>query len=86
MKKILKCSFLGLALAIGASTAAHADPWRTDPWRSYNPRYHYDPPRPQPRFPKQEPRTAPELDPSLSISGILLLGGSLTVLRARHRK
>jgi LPXTG-motif cell wall-anchored protein len=72
--KMLKYSFLGLALAVGASAAAHADPWR-----------HYDLPKPQP-LPMPERKVAPEIDPSLAISGMLLLGGSLAVLRARRRK
>ena len=28
MKKVLKYSLFGLALAVGASATAHADPWR----------------------------------------------------------
>jgi LPXTG-motif cell wall-anchored protein len=30
--------------------------------------------------------TAPEVDPSLAIGGLTLLGGTLTVLRSRRRK
>jgi len=32
------------------------------------------------------PNTAPEVDPSLAIGGLTLLGGTLTVLRSRRRK
>jgi hypothetical protein len=58
--KLLKYSFLALALILGVSTAAHADPW----WQ----------------------HQAPEVDPGLAISGLTLLGGTLTVLRARRSK
>jgi hypothetical protein len=79
MKKILKYSLFGLALAVGASTAAHADPWR-----------HHDPPRPEPWHQhdpaRPELRAAPEVDSSLAVSGLSLLGGTLAVLRARRRK
>ena len=34
----------------------------------------------------QTPPPAPEVDPSLAISGITLLAGTLTVARARRRK
>jgi hypothetical protein len=36
--------------------------------------------------PTHNDRTAPEVDPGLALSGIALLGGSLTVLRARRSK
>jgi LPXTG-motif cell wall-anchored protein len=32
------------------------------------------------------PNTAPEVDPSMAIGGLTLLGGTLTVLRARRTK
>jgi LPXTG-motif cell wall-anchored protein len=32
------------------------------------------------------PNTAPEVDPSLAIGGLTMLGGTLTVLRSRRRK
>jgi hypothetical protein len=65
LKKILKYSVLGLALAVSASTSVHADA------------RHHDRPR-------EEPRTAPEVDPSVAIAGFTLLAGMLTVLRARR--
>jgi hypothetical protein len=73
LKKVLKYSFLGLALAVGASAAAHADSWNHDPHR-------------QKLEPRTGPRIAPEVDPTLAISGLSLLAGTLTVLRARGRK
>lgn len=66
MKKFFKPSLLVLGLALGAVSAAHADP-------SY---WHKTPP----------PATAPEVDPGMAVSGITLLAGTLTVLRARRRK
>jgi hypothetical protein len=76
VKKVLKSSllFLGLALTVGGSAAAHADPWSQ---HHYNDRY---PPRPE------QARKAPEVDPSLAIGGLSLLGGSIAVLRARRGK
>ena len=70
VNRVLKSSFLGIALAVGASTAAHASPWH---------HHDYDPPR-------REPKTAPEVDPSLAIGGLSLLGGTIAVLRARRSK
>jgi hypothetical protein len=60
-----------MGLALAASTAAHADPsW----WHHAPDRRHLD------------PKAAPEVDPALAVSAIALLGGTLTVLRARARK
>ena len=79
MKKIIKYSFLVTALAVGASAAAHADPW-----------HDHDPPRPEPGHHHDSPqsgfRQAPEVDSTLAISGLSLLGGTLAVLNARRRK
>jgi hypothetical protein len=72
VKRVLKYSLLGLALAVGASASAHADP-------SWHHRHDPDPPCP-------EPRTAPEVDPSLAIGGLSLLGGTIAVLRAGRSK
>ena len=36
--------------------------------------------------PKPEPKTAPEVDPALALSGLTLLAGSLVVARARRSK
>ena len=75
MKKVLKYLFLGLALVVGASAAANASP--VTPAHSASPLtpWHHDP-----------LQQAPEVDPALAISGLSLLGGTLTVLRARRRK
>lgn len=70
MKKILKYSFLGLALAVGANTAAYADRWHHDRDHDRD---------------RAEPRTAAEVDPSLAITGFSLVAGTLTVMRARRR-
>jgi hypothetical protein len=70
VKKVLKYSFLGLALAIGACGAAQADPHH----------HHDDDP------PKREPKKAPEVDPNLAMGGLSLLGGTIAVLRARRWK
>jgi LPXTG-motif cell wall-anchored protein len=76
MKKTLKYSLLTLGLALAASSVAHADSFnRREPW--------HDPPQ---RGQAPERRLAPEVDPSLAISGFALLGGTLTVLRSRRRK
>ena len=32
------------------------------------------------------PKAAPEVDPALVVSGVALLGGTLTLLRTRRRK
>lgn len=74
MKMLLKYSLAALVIALGTSTAAHADP----PW------WHHDPPHYRPHSAK--PNVAPEIDPSLAVSGLALLGGTLTVVRARRRK
>jgi hypothetical protein len=70
VKRVLSYAFLGIALAVGGSASAFADPWH---------HHDHDPPKPQ-------PRTAPEVDPGLAIAGISLLGGTIAVLRARRSK
>lgn len=72
MKMLLRYSFLALGLALGASTAAHADPswWQPSPGPTPNP----------------SPSEAPEVDPSLAISGFSLVAGALVVMRSRARK
>ena len=76
MKNLLKYAFLGLALTLSVSTNAHAGDWG---WRLPKP-----PPPPPPPLPKRN--LAPEVDPSLAISGLALLAGTLTVVRARRAK
>jgi len=73
MKMLLRYSFLALGLALGASTAAHADPsW----WQ----------PSPNPTPNNPSPSEAPEVDPSLALSGLSLVAGTLVVMRSRARK
>jgi hypothetical protein len=76
MKNLLKYALLGLALTLSISTNAHADRW------------HWGPPKPPPPPPPPPTKcnTAPEVDPSLAIGGIVLLAGSLIVVRTKHTK
>jgi hypothetical protein len=76
MKNLLKYSLLGLALTLSISTNAHAGGW------------HWGPPKPPPPPPPPPPKcnTAPEVDPSLAISGFALLAGTLTVVRSGRTK
>ena len=70
MKSALKYSILALALVLSTSTFAHAGDWDHHP-KADDPHCG---------------NTAPEVVPSLALSGLMLLGGSLTVLRARRRQ
>jgi hypothetical protein len=74
MKKVLKCSFLGLALAVAATGAAHAQNGGGGGTSG--------PPGGGPIAPHQ----APEVDPALAIGGLSLVGGTIAVLRAKRRK
>jgi len=59
-----------LGVSLGLTAASYARPHDRD--------HNYpDPPA---------PKTAPEVDPSLGVSGLALLGGTLALLRARHRE
>ena len=73
MTKLLKYSLFALALPLGTSTLAVAHE-------------HHDP---RPTAPRNgcgtNDNTAPEVDPSLAIGGITLLGGTIAVARARRR-
>jgi LPXTG-motif cell wall-anchored protein len=73
MIKTMKLSLLALALVLGSSVFAHANPRGGS----------FTPPKSQ-RNPNCN--TAPEVDPGMAISGITLLGGALTVLRMKRRK
>jgi LPXTG-motif cell wall-anchored protein len=77
--KYLKLSLLAFALVLSLSPRAHA-------FGGHN----YSPPPPPPPPPPPSPRspakTAPEVDPSLALGGLTLLGGTLTVLRSRRKK
>jgi hypothetical protein len=78
MLKLLKYSAFALTLALGSSTFAHA----VTVFRPYvGPQgWNYPPPPPIPNH-----HTAPEVDPNLALSGLALLGGTLTVMRSRRR-
>jgi LPXTG-motif cell wall-anchored protein len=74
MKTVLKYSLPVLALALFMNQSAKADPWS---WGSgWGDGW----------SPNPNPNAAPEVDPSLALSGLALLGGTLTVLRSRRRK
>jgi hypothetical protein len=79
MKKYLKLSLLALALVLSISPSAHAYGGGLFPWLPLP-----KPPPPPPR--PHGPTTAPEVDPSLAISGFALLAGTLTVVRSRRSK
>jgi hypothetical protein len=74
MMNLLKYAFLGLALALSASASAHAggQDWKWNP----------------PKYTPPPPKTyqAPEIDCGMAISGLTLLGGVLTVVRARRSR
>jgi hypothetical protein len=86
MKKLLKCAVLALALGLGSSTYAHAETVTVagvglggligDILGFLFP--------PPPNNNNNYKNTAPEVDPSLAMSGFMLLGGTLTVLRSRR--
>jgi hypothetical protein len=72
VKKLMMATLFTLALILALSPRALADP-ADDRWDHHRDRHHDD-------------NTAPEVDPGLAIGGLTLLGGSLTVLRARRRR
>ena len=72
MKSCFKLTLLTLALVLALSPRAQAHDHRQPP-----------PPPPPPRC--DHPGVAPEVDPSLAFGGLTLLGGTLTVLRAKRR-
>jgi hypothetical protein len=92
MKKLLQYSSLALALALGSSTYAHAETvavayngtldqvitflfgWLID-------NGHYSPDN-KPAPPKTN--VAPEIDPEAAMAAMMLVGGTLTVIRRRR--
>jgi len=93
MTKLLKHSVLAVALALGSSSYAHAESmalahggfsgviqdilnWLFGSSSSHNNNSGNNPTN----------NTAPEVDPSLAMSGFLLLGGTLTVMRSRRSR
>jgi LPXTG-motif cell wall-anchored protein len=75
MKNFSKLALLVFALVLFMSPQAHAFGGRG-----------WNPPPPPPPPPPHCSNTAPEVDPSLALGGLTLLGGSLTVMRSRRRK
>jgi LPXTG-motif cell wall-anchored protein len=75
MKKLLTLSAIAVALVLSSSTHAFAASLDNHPVSQ----------GPAPKTPSRG-ALAPEVDPSLALSGLTLLGGSLTVLRMRRRK
>jgi hypothetical protein len=79
MKTFLKYSLLVLALSLTVVPSAFGGPHSPPPPPPPNPPHQGPPPPPR-------PTTAPEVDPSLAISGLALLVGSLSVAHARRSK
>ena len=93
MKKLLQYSSLALALALGSSTYAHAETVTVAyggtldqimtflfGWLIGN---NHQTTERKPDPPK--PNAAPEIDPEAAIGAMMLLGGTLTVIRSRRR-
>jgi hypothetical protein len=97
MTKLLKHSVLALALVIGSSTYAHAESialanggfsgfiQEIIDWL-FGHSDHHNNPGSNPTGGTPTNNVAPEVDPSLAMSGFMLLGGTLTVLRGRRSK
>jgi hypothetical protein len=93
MKKLLQYSTLALALALGSSTYAHAETVTV----AYNGTldqiitflFGWLIPNDNPSAGKKPapPKTnvAPEIDPEAAMGAMMLLGGTLTVIRSRRR-
>ena len=96
MTKLLKYSVLALALVLGSSTYAHAESVAlTDggiagffekifSWLFPHSSGHSN--NSGTGTGAGNPQVAPEVDPSLAMSGFMLLGGTLTVLRSRRKE
>jgi len=92
--KLLKYSVLALALVLGSSTYAHAESVAlTDggvagflekifDWLFPHSSGHSN----NNGTGTGNPNVAPEIDPGLAMSGFMLLGGTLTVLRSRRKE
>ena len=83
MTKLLKYSVLALALALGSSTYAHAESATLAGGGLLGGILSWLFP---PSSGNNNKNTAPEVDPGLAMSGFMLLGGTLTVLRSRRSK
>jgi len=92
MNTFLRYSVLGLGVALGSSTFAHAEyalgPLGAGSFGWLQPPPHREPPPPPPekQCPGNNDNPAPEVDPSLAMSGFTLLGGTLTVMLSRRTK
>jgi hypothetical protein len=100
MQKLLNKSVLALALVLASSTCAHAESVALNhggfsgfieeilAWLFGSSSGHSSSPANNnpPTNPGGNPgkNVAPEVDPSLAMSGFMLLGGTLTVLRTRR--
>ena len=93
MNRLLQHSLLALALALGSSTYAHAETTAV----AYNGTldqvitflFGWLIPNNNPSTDKKPtpPKTnvAPEIDPEAAVGAMMLLGGTLTVIRSRRR-
>jgi len=99
MTKQLKYSVLALALVIGSSTYAHAESialakggfggfiQEIVEWLfGHSDHNNNNKPGNNPTGGTPTHNVAPEVDPSLAMSGFMLLGGTLAVLRGRRSK
>lgn len=84
MLKLLKYSVLALVLALGSSTFAHAETTATVDGGLLGTILSWLFPPPPGNNNNHHGNTAPEIDPSLATSGLLLLGGTLVVTRRRR--
>jgi hypothetical protein len=95
MTKLLKHTVLALALALGTSTYAHAESVALASggfggfvqeildWL-FGASHKSSPNNGGPGNGTPTNNQAPEVDPSLALSGFMLLGGTLTVMRSRR--
>ena len=84
MTKLLKYSILALVLALGSSTYAHAESATLASGGLLGEILSLL--FPPPPSNNNNKNTAPEVDPGLAMSGFMLLGGTLTVLRSRRSR
>jgi hypothetical protein len=94
MTKLLKYSVLGLALALGSSSYAHAETVALAhggftgfiddilDWLFGSSSHH----SPNKGGTPTSPQVAPEIDPSLAVAGFALIAGTLTVMRKKSAK
>jgi|HubBroStandDraft_1064217.scaffolds.fasta_scaffold421361_2 hypothetical protein len=84
MLKLLKHSVLALVLVLGSSTYAHAATATVAGGGLLGTILSWLFPPPSGNNNNNNKNNAPEVDPSLAMSGLLLLGGTLTVMRSRR--